>query len=435
MRPFSASRRMRGEHRVPVHRFLFALALLVAAPAAPAQASLSLADALAQATPASPAVQSRSAQLEAARETAAQADQLPDPQLVLGVENLPIGASPLESDPASMTMRKIGLMQAFPAPAKRRARRALADRFVKRAQALTGVERLAVQEQVAQAWFAAWAAQQELDILQRLRERAAVAVQIGEARLKGGTGSAVEAMAAKAAALEVDSRIEAANAVLLSARAGLATWMGIDPADLPGVGAAPDLGRLPVSEAVLLATIDEQRRLVEARSLEAIAEARVQEAIADKRPDWSLMAAYGQRDGGRDDMREDMLMVEARVDLPLFASRRQDRRVAARRAELQSATADRLEAERAQRDAVRRALAEWRGLRAQTELHERHILPLADDRSEAALAAYRAGAPLEPWLDARRDEIEAHLMHVRHLGELARIWASLAYLLPAEAAR
>jgi cobalt-zinc-cadmium efflux system outer membrane protein len=123
---------MREEHRVPAHGSLFALALLVAAPAAPAQASLSLADALRRRRLHPPTVQSRSAQLEAARETAAQADQLPDPQPILGVENLPIGASPLESDPASMTMRKIGLMQAFPAAAKRRARRALADRFVDR---------------------------------------------------------------------------------------------------------------------------------------------------------------------------------------------------------------------------------------------------------------------------------------------------------------
>lgn len=431
MHPFSVSRQVRGESFPPVAKLAFGLVLLAVACAAPAAPALDLGDALARAVQAAPGLRSRNAALVAARETAAQAAELPDPQLIVGVENLPVGASSFETDSSDMTMKKVGLMQAFPAPAKRRARRELADRLVDRAQALSAVERLEVHEQVARAWLAAWAAQQEVAVLRELREQAGIAVQVAEARLTGGAGTAVDAMAAKAAALEVDNRIEAAQTALEVARAGLATWLGLAPSELPDLGDAPELARLPVPEAVLLATVGEQRRLVDARTQESIAEARVQAALADKRPDWSVMAAYGQRDGGRDDT----LMFEARIDLPLFGARRQDRLVAARRAELRAATADRQEAERAQREAVVRALAAWRGLRAQTDLHARRILPLADDRAEAALAAYRAGGTIQPWLDARRDELEAHLMHARHLGALTQVWAALAYLLPAEAVR
>jgi hypothetical protein len=49
-----------------------------------------------------------------------------------------------------------------------------------------------------------------------------------------------------------------------------------------------------------------------------------------------------------------------------------------------------------------------------------------------ALAGYRAGGDLQPWLDARRDEMQAHLSHAQQLGELGRAWAALAYLLPEE---
>ena len=57
---------------------------------------------------------------------------------------------------------------------------------------------------------------------------------------------------------------------------------------------------------------------------------------------------------------------------------------------------------------------------------------MARDRARTALAAYGAGADLQPWLEARRDEIELHLENARLLGEQGRAWAALAYLLPHE---
>lgn len=408
------------------------LALALCPPAQAAPGTLDFADAIELAVQRAPSLDARAARIAAAREEAAQAAALPDPELIAGIENLPVsGGRPLDMDSSDMTMKKIGLMQAFPARAKREARQAVADRLVDQAQALSAIEALEVREETARAWLSAWAADQELAVLRRLRGQASTAVQLAEARLRGGTGSAVDAMAVKAAALEVDNRVDAAEAALAAARAGLQRWLGDEADASPAVGRAPDLASLPVQEAVLLATAAEQRRLVDWRMREAIAEARLAEAIADTRPDWSVMAGYGQRGGGRDDM----LMVEFRIDLPLFARNRQDRLVAARRAELQATAAERQDAERAQREAVRRALADWRGLQAQVERHRTQLLPLAGDRAQAALAAYAAGGTAQPWLDARRDELEAHLMHVRHLGELGRVWASLAYLLPEEAAR
>lgn len=409
-----------------------AFVLLLAPSASASPGRLDFAEALRRALDSAPAIEARAASLAAAREEAAQAAELPDPELIVGIANLPVTASnPLDTDASDMTMKKVGLMQAFPARAKREARRTVADRLVDRAQALSAIETLEVREQVAAAWLAAWAARQELALLHRLGEQATLAVELAEARLRGGTGSAVDAMAAKTAALDVQNRIDMAQAAVAMAQASLARWLGVEAEALPDLGSEPDLGSLPVPEAVLLATVAEQRRLVDWRSREAVAEARLAEAIAEKRPDWRVMAAYGQREGGRDDM----LMVEFRVGLPIFARNRQDRLVAARRAELEAAAAERRDAERAQREAVRRALAEWHGLRTQVDRHRTQILPLTGDRARAALEMYRAGGPIQPWLEARRDELEAHLAHIRHLGELTRVWTALAYLLPEEAAR
>jgi outer membrane protein TolC len=130
--------------------------------------------------------------------------------------------------------------------------------------------------------------------------------------------------------------------------------------------------------------------------------------------------------------RSDMLMVGFAIDLPLFPRNRQDRGVAARRAELDAVAAEREDARRVQTEAVRRALADWQGLQRQVARKETQSLPLAHDRARTALAAYAGGGDLQPWLEARRDEIELHIEHARHLGELGRAWAALAYLLPEE---
>ncbi|MDX1555240.1 MAG: TolC family protein [Xanthomonadales bacterium] len=412
---------------IGVSAFFFA-PMVWAAPGV-AAGQLSFEEAIVLAGRGAPVLDARSADITAAREDAARADELPDSELMVGINNLPVtGADAFDVQADFMTMKMVGLMQQFPARAKRQARQLIADRQVDRAQALSEIERLEVQEQAAQAWLATWAAQRELDSYSTLRDQAAVAVKAAKARLSGGTGSAVDAMAAQAAALEIEDRIDGAQARLQAARAGLARWLGMPPEQLPAVGVAPILTELPFPETVLLSTIDRQRELLDWRYREAIAEAEIALAAADKRPDWSISAAYGQRDGSR----SDMVSVEFRIGLPLFTRNRQDRAVAARRAELASLVAERAEVRRIQKEAIQRALAEWRGLKQQVERKESEILPLARDRSETAVAVFGGGGPLQPWLNARRDELEFNVEHARQLGELGRVWAALAYLMPRE---
>lgn len=416
-----------------LHRWApLALALgLMATPAWSAPAGLSFDDAVRLASERAPALAARRSQTAAAQEEAVRAAALPDPQLTVGIANWPVtGADAFDVSADDMTMKQIGVMQEFPARAKRQARQAVADRTVEQAEALSASEQLAVRRGAAEAWVVLWAAQRELDALRGLREPTTVAIRAAKARLAGGTGTATDTLAAQAAALDLDNRIEAAEAAVEAARASLARWLP-EPAALQVIGSPPDLTKLPVSEAALLASIDRQGPLLPWRSREAVAEAEVTSAIAEKRPDWSLEMTYGQRDRAPDGMsRSDMLMVELAVDLPLFTRNRQDRGVAARRAELDAVAASHEDARRMQTEAVRRTLAEWNGLKRQIARKEAETLPLAHDRSKTALAAYAGGADLQPWLQARRDEIELHIEQARQLGELGRAWAALAYLLP-----
>lgn len=407
---------------------------LVTGPAWSAPVGLTYEQALQLAIERAPTLSASGAQTAAAREEVARAAALPDPKLMLGLANLPVtGTDAFDVHADDMTMKQIGLTQDVPARAKRQARQAVAERTVEQTQALSLAERLAVRRQAAQAWIAVWAAQREVEALRALREPANVAVRAAKARLAGGTGSAVDAMATQNAAQELENRIDAAAAALQAARAGLARWLGVEAADLRIEGMLPVLTALPVSPAVLQASIDRQAPLLPWRSREAVAEAEVDAAIAEKQPDWSIGVAYGQRDRTLPGLRRsDMLTLQFAIDLPLFARNRQDRGIAARRAELAAVAAEREDARRTQAETVGRTLAEWEGLKRQIQRKEAESLPLARDRAKTALAAYAAGGDLQPWLEARHDEIELHIEHARDLGELGRAWAALAYLLPEE---
>jgi outer membrane protein TolC len=368
----------------------------------------------------------RRAGVIAANEEAARAGALPDPMLTVGIDNLPVtGADAFDSSADFMTMKKIGLRQELPARFKREARATFASRQIDEATARSIAETLSVRREAAEAWIDLWAAQRELSALLALRSEAALAANLAKARMAGG-GSAGDALATQAAVLDIDNRVEASRAEQQSAQAGLARWLG--DSDVQATDDEPDFGSLPIREARLLAAVDQSGSLLPASAQVESAAAALDMARAETHPDWTVEASYGQRSAGR----SDMIMLEVGIGLPLFTRNRQDRGVAAREADYQGALATREDLRRQELARIRADLARWQGLKRQVALHEDSLLPLARDRSTTALASYRAGGPLQPWLDARRDELDAHLSHAEHLGELGRAWSALAYLLPSE---
>ncbi len=401
----------------------------LAAPFAALAASpgLTLPEALRLANERAPMLDARRAGIAAAQEEAARAGALPDPMLTVGIDNLPVtGRDAFDSRADDMTMKKIGLRQEIPSHAKRTARRSFAERQVDEAEAQSQAEGLAVRRATAEAWIAAWTAQRQVAALQRLREQAALAAKVSKARVASGGEPASDALATEAAVLELDNRIEAARAEKAAAQAALGRWLGDVALEVSDT--APNFDALPMPEAQLLTAVDRVGSLLPASAQVETAAAAVDLARADRRPDWSVAASYGQRAGGRDNM----IMFEIGVGLPLFARNRQDRGVAAREADYQVALATREDLRRQEVARIRADIARWEGLKRQVALHEKSLLPLAQDRSAITLAAYRAGGELQPWLNARRDELDVHLAHAEHLGELGRAWAALAFLLPTE---
>lgn len=389
-----------------------------------AEPPLTLEAAVQQGVARAPQLDARAADTAAAREESARAGQLPDPTLTFGLSNFPVtnpGAFSLRSD--GMTARTVGVMQTIPSRAARDAERGLAAAQIDAAEADRAATVQTVQERIADAWIDVWAIQQKRTLLAALRSESALAVQVTQARLRGGEGNATDALAARAEAATLNNRLEAIDADLVAAQAGLQRWLGPNVFDL---AEAPDFGQLPVTADHLEQRIDQQAPMQAWRAREQVAQAALEQARAAKHPDWSVTASYGRRAPGL----SDMVMLEVGVSLPLFTRNRQDRGISARQAQWDAVQADHEDARRAQREAVTRAVATGQGWNQQIQRYQDTLLPLDRDRATTALAGYRGGGMLQPWLDARRDEIELRLSYADALAARARLWASLAYLLP-----
>ena len=127
-------------------------------------------------------------------------------------------------------------------------------------------------------------------------------------------------------------------------------------------------------------------------------------------------------------------MVSLNVSIPLQWNRkdRQDRELAAELSIVDAMQAERDEAVRGHEAEVREMLLERQSKRDRTRRYDATLLPLAQDRTRAALAAYRGGSgALTAVLDARRNEIDVQLERLQLERDVARLWAQLNYLIPA----
>jgi outer membrane protein TolC len=392
---------------------------------------LTLDEALRLAETESPRLAAQRHALSAAQEQTGRAGELPDPKLRVGIENLPItGADRFRDDRDSMTMGVVGLVQEFPSSGKRSARseRAARARDVERSMLFS--QRAMLQRDVAVAWLDVHFAQRSGVALDRLVERLAAQADTVTAGVARGRQTAADSFMLRGAVEQARDRVLDQARILERARYALAVFLE-DQAKRP-LGGIPDLDRLVHPREALLARLQDHPHLRVYDLREDLARADVDVAKASKRSDWSLEVGYGQRRPAFDNM----LSVMVAVDLPWQAARRQDRDIASRLAELEQARAIREDARRMHEAELRSWLADYDAATRRLEHFGKSLVPLANERAEAALAAYRGGrAELASVLEAQRAITETELAAIAIEAERAKAWANLGYLYPHEGAQ
>jgi cobalt-zinc-cadmium efflux system outer membrane protein len=391
-------------------------------PSAVADEPLSLSAAVSAAAARSRSLDAATTAALGAREMAVAAAQRPDPVLRLSLDNLPVdGPDRFSTTRDFMTMRSIALMQTLPSADKRRAR---GERFEREAEVALSErnQRLALlQAEVAQAWLERRMQEQRNELLQAQIAEARVLVQTTEAALRSGRSTAAEVFSAREALAQLEQGLIGAQAERDNARLTLARFTGGAPdrplADPPPMRASP----APNLNA------DQWPEINAMKAREAAARAEAEVARQELKPDWSAEIMFSQRGAGFSNM------VSIGVSVPLQWDRpqRQQRELAARLARVNELQAEREELTRERALQVQRWQQAWRAGLERLAYLDAQRQPLATQRVDAALAAYRGGREgLGTVLQARRDALNLALERLALERETAGLWAQLEYLVP-----
>lgn len=404
-----------------------ALCLVLATLSAHAEPALTLARALELAQQRSRQLPAQDAAASASREMAVAAGQLPDPTLKAGINNLPVnGADRFSLTRDFMTMRSIGVMQELTRADKREARSTRFEREAEAAEAGRAVALASLQRDTAAAWLERHYQERVRAILAAQRDEAGLQIEAADAAYRGGRGSQADAFAARSAVAQIDDRIRQADRQIATAKTKLARWVGDDANK--ELAAPPNLSDVQLDARSLDIQIANHPQIALLARQEEVARAEAEVARSNKRSDWSVELMYSQRGSAY----SNMVSLNVSIPLQVDPARRQDRELAAKLALADQAHDQREEAIRERLAEARSWLQEWQSNRDRLAHYDRTLLPLAAERTRAAMAAYRGGGLLSSVLEARRIEIDTRMERVRLEMETAGLWAQLNYLIPTD---
>ncbi|UVE16501.1 TolC family protein [Pseudomonas sp. LS44] len=384
-----------------------AAALVATVLALPSQAApLTLDEALRLSEDNAPSLTAQAAKLEAANSAAIPAGELPDPKLLLGVQNYPIGGPDRWSiDQDFMTMQMVGVMQEVPNRDKRRARIEVAEAAVDRATAERRVERLNVRQATALAWISSYSVERKQALFQDFFRENRLLGDAVRAQIAGGRAQAADAVTPRQEAALLDEQEDELIRLRAQARAALRRWIG-PAADEPLAGNLPEW---PIDASGYAHKLPHHPALTAYVPMTREAQAKVHEAEAEKNSDWSWELDYQRR--GREF--GDMVSVQFSFDLPLFPGSRQNPKIAAKHAELNQLEAERETLAREHAQQLEDDLAEYERLSRAVRRSQNSLLPLAKEKVALSMASYRAGkGELAPVIAARRELIEARLKQI-----------------------
>lgn len=415
-----------SRHEVPAkparsgHALVVALFLLASSSISAAPDGLTLNAALALATSGSASAKAARASITASEHAAARADQLPDPTLKLGIDNLPVtGPDRFRPNADFMTMRRIGIEQQWVSRDKRQARTELARRSVEAVEA-AHLEKVAnIRVETGKAWLTVLYKQRALGLSTSITREMESDLSALEAAHRGAKASASDVLQARAELLLGGDSVEAAEQDLQTALLQLRRWTRTESSsvadEVPKLDTASARFAMPNLERMHPAVLS-ARRAVDLANADAGA------AVRESRPDWSFEAGFAQRGGQFSNM------VSFGVSIPLTIRRaqRQDREIA-EKAEL--GTRARLEYEEAlleTQSSFETQLGQLESLKRRIARLEKELLPTAAQQVETALADYRGGTgTLTAVFKARRAAQERRLQVNALELEAALVWAGL----------
>ncbi len=313
---------------------------------------------------------------------------LPDPEVMIGVEGVPV-SDPLDAD--MMTMYKVGIRQRFPSGQTRELSRERTGQQGSVIDAEIKARRLDIARQTRAAWLDWASAWEELELARDAATAFEELDEITRARYRAGTGRQRDVDQAQLELAVLQRRILIKRTRVEEAATRLERWTGQRPGSEPA-GSVDFQASPQAVERLRSLLLHHPALLVSDRQVEVgITDTRL--ARQAYRPSWMVEAGYAHT-RGMDPMtmsrQSDKLFAMVSFSIPLFTANRQDRRLAATRSELKAINHDRgLELQRL-RGELDRQHSLWHSQNEQLEWMQSRVLASAEATVESTLSAYRA---------------------------------------------
>jgi outer membrane protein, heavy metal efflux system len=402
---------------------------------------------------ANPAIVAARNRVAAANAKIGPAAAWPDPTLMAGIQNLPLGKmsaqgmgmSALPGD--DMTMKMIGVSQTVPFPGKSGLRRQIAEREVDAAVAAVQVSSLDVERDVRKSYFELAYLDRAIEIVNQNHPVLADVIRVAETRYAAGLAGQQDILKARVEAARLG---ETASALLEQRRSAVAELNALldRESETPVHGAqipkrvtraalASDPARIRFATQILgsraadsplppLATLQElalnqNAQLRQRQAMIAAQSARVALARKGVKPDIDFSVQYGQRN-----QRPDMISAVVSIPLPIHKRARQDQEMAEARSELAAMQAEQRGEVNKVRAEVARLVSDLERNRTQLALYAKAILPQGQAAVSSSLVSYQAGkSDLLSVLDNQGTLFAYETANYRALTDFAKTLADL----------
>ena len=395
------------------------IVLLAAMPPVLASPELTLAEAERLALEHAPWLQHHQKNAAAAAERVVYDSRLPDPQLTLGLLNVPTDSYRLDSEDMTMTM--VGIRQSFPPGDVLKLKGQRAEKELTREQARVDIEQRNMLRQVRQTWVELYYQHQSLNTLQEQRRLARKQLESAEARYRAAQAIQQSVLQAQQALARLNEREPMLRAQIARLQAQLARWLG-EAAYQP---LSSDFPWLPaVSNA-----FDHTRHPEWLAAQYGLEQARIEVDMArqEYKPGWMLDLSYSYRrpmPNGTE--RPDMISAMVTLDMPIFREKRQDRRLAEKQA-MESGARYEIEDKRRELEVMYRSMrAEFDGLSEREKIFARELLPATRRESQVTVAGFARDQ--SEYREALMKTLDTELEYARLRVDRAKTQAELLYL-------
>lgn len=387
-----------------------AVLLTLSASETRAEVKYSLSEAIDQAIGQDPWLHSSKLKQTAIDNRSIAAGALPDPQLSIGMMNLPTDT--WKFDQEGMTQFQVGIAQALPRGDTLALKQAKLNIMSSQYPLLREARIAQIKSTVSQLWLDAYQAQKIITLInddRALFEQMADVAKASYSNVIGQTRQQ-DVIRAQLELIQLEDRITVEQLKHDVALAKLKEWLHAYSTPSPdfaesltsseNISVSDTLPHIELENPELQSTTNlshtELARIVASHPVILVEDkkylaARKDVALSEQayKPQWAVKASYAYRDDmPSGDNRADLFSLGVTVDLPLFTENRQDKQLRAAILDSEAVKTDKLVLMKQMISEVEKELRQLNRLSEREQLYNTQLVSQSHDQAEAALTAY-----------------------------------------------